>query len=113
MASTSYLQRRLKIGYNKAAGLIDRLEEEGIISAPNHAGKRKCWQLVSHRRTDRDKFGGANWGTPGLPQEAGREFNLKLQPIGYWNIAFVTMFAGLHDIVGLGQDDRLLRKMPS
>lgn len=40
-ASTSYLQRRLKIGYNKAAGVIDRLEEEGIISAPNHAGKRE------------------------------------------------------------------------
>ncbi|MBY9065908.1 DNA translocase FtsK 4TM domain-containing protein [Hyphomonas sp. WL0036] len=40
-ASTSYLQRRLKVGYNKAAGLIDRLEEEGIISAPNHAGKRE------------------------------------------------------------------------
>ncbi len=40
-ASTSYLQRRLKVGYNKAAGLIDRLEEEGIISAPNHAGKRQ------------------------------------------------------------------------
>lgn len=40
-ASTSYLQRRLKIGYNKAAGLIDRLEEDGIISAPNHAGKRE------------------------------------------------------------------------
>ena len=40
-ASTSYLQRRLKVGYNKAAGLIDRLEEEGIISAPNHAGRRE------------------------------------------------------------------------
>ncbi len=39
-ASTSYLQRRLKIGYNKAATLIERLEEEGVISAPNHAGKR-------------------------------------------------------------------------
>ena len=35
------MQRRLKIGYNKAAGLIDRLEEEGVISAPNHAGKRE------------------------------------------------------------------------
>lgn len=46
-ASTSYLQRRLKIGYNKAAGLIDRLEEEGAISAPNHAGKREV--LVSGR----------------------------------------------------------------
>ncbi|MEM9377076.1 MAG: DNA translocase FtsK 4TM domain-containing protein [Pseudomonadota bacterium] len=39
-ASTSYLQRRLKIGYNKAATLIERLEDEGVISAPNHAGKR-------------------------------------------------------------------------
>ncbi len=40
-ASTSYLQRRLKVGYNKAATLIERLEEEGIISGPNHAGKRE------------------------------------------------------------------------
>ncbi len=40
-ASTSYIQRRLKIGYNKAASLIERLEEEGVISAPNHAGKRE------------------------------------------------------------------------
>ncbi|MEO1473345.1 MAG: DNA translocase FtsK 4TM domain-containing protein [Pseudomonadota bacterium] len=40
-ASTSYLQRRLKIGYNRAATLIERLEEEGVISAPNHAGKRE------------------------------------------------------------------------
>ncbi|KCZ91741.1 DNA translocase FtsK [Hyphomonas johnsonii] len=40
-ASTSYLQRRLKVGYNKAAGLIDRLEEDGVISAPNHAGRRE------------------------------------------------------------------------
>ena len=40
-ASASLLQRRLKVGYNKAAGLIDRLEEEGVISAPNHAGKRE------------------------------------------------------------------------
>lgn len=39
-ASTSYVQRRLKVGYNKAATLIERLEDEGIISAPNHAGKR-------------------------------------------------------------------------
>ncbi len=40
-ASTSYIQRRLKIGYNKAATLIERLEEEGVISGPNHAGKRE------------------------------------------------------------------------
>jgi S-DNA-T family DNA segregation ATPase FtsK/SpoIIIE len=38
--STSYIQRRLGIGYNRAATLIERMEKEGLISAPNHAGKR-------------------------------------------------------------------------
>lgn len=40
-ASTSYIQRRLGIGYNRAATIIERMEEEGIISAANHAGKRE------------------------------------------------------------------------
>ncbi|NNE41621.1 MAG: hypothetical protein HKN14_11980 [Marinicaulis sp.] len=40
-ASTSYVQRRLKIGYNRAATLIEQMEEEGIISSANHAGKRE------------------------------------------------------------------------
>ena len=40
-ASTSYVQRRLQIGYNRAAGLIEQMEEQGVISAPNHAGKRE------------------------------------------------------------------------
>jgi S-DNA-T family DNA segregation ATPase FtsK/SpoIIIE len=39
-ASTSYVQRRLQIGYNRAATLIERMEEEGVISSANHAGKR-------------------------------------------------------------------------
>jgi S-DNA-T family DNA segregation ATPase FtsK/SpoIIIE len=39
-ASTSYLQRRLQIGYNRAATLIERMEKEGIISEANAAGKR-------------------------------------------------------------------------
>jgi DNA segregation ATPase FtsK/SpoIIIE, S-DNA-T family len=39
--STSYIQRRLAIGYNKAATLIERMEKEGVISAANHAGKRE------------------------------------------------------------------------
>jgi S-DNA-T family DNA segregation ATPase FtsK/SpoIIIE len=40
-ASTSYIQRRLAIGYNRAATLIEKMEKEGVISAPNHAGKRE------------------------------------------------------------------------
>ncbi len=40
-ASTSYIQRKLKIGYNRAARLIDRMEEEGIVSQANHVGKRE------------------------------------------------------------------------
>ena len=40
-ASTSYVQRRLSIGYNRAASLIERMEQEGVISAANHAGKRE------------------------------------------------------------------------
>jgi S-DNA-T family DNA segregation ATPase FtsK/SpoIIIE len=39
-ASTSYVQRRLQIGYNRAASLIERMEQEGVVSAANHAGKR-------------------------------------------------------------------------
>ena len=39
--STSYIQRRLQIGYNKAASLIERMETEGLISSANHAGKRE------------------------------------------------------------------------
>jgi S-DNA-T family DNA segregation ATPase FtsK/SpoIIIE len=39
-ASTSYLQRRLQIGYNRAATLIERMEREGVISTANTAGKR-------------------------------------------------------------------------
>ena len=40
-ASISYIQRRLRIGYNRAASLIDQMEEEGIVSAPDHMGKRQ------------------------------------------------------------------------
>ncbi len=40
-ASTSYVQRQLRIGYNKAANLIERMEKEGVISQPGHTGKRE------------------------------------------------------------------------
>jgi S-DNA-T family DNA segregation ATPase FtsK/SpoIIIE len=39
--STSYIQRRLQIGYNRAASLVERMEEEGVVSSANHAGKRE------------------------------------------------------------------------
>lgn len=39
--STSYIQRRLSIGYNRAASIIERMEEEGLISPANHVGKRE------------------------------------------------------------------------
>ena len=40
-ASTSFLQRKLQIGYNRAARIIDMMEEEGIVSKANHVGKRE------------------------------------------------------------------------
>ena len=40
-ASTSYIQRRLGIGYNRAASIIERMEKEGIVGPANHAGKRE------------------------------------------------------------------------
>ncbi len=46
-ASTSYIQRRLSIGYNRAADLIERMEQEGLISAANNTGRREI--LVTGR----------------------------------------------------------------
>ncbi|WP_283206782.1 DNA translocase FtsK, partial [Methylobacterium iners] len=40
-ASTSYIQRRLQIGYNRAASLMERMETEGLVGPANHAGKRE------------------------------------------------------------------------
>ena len=49
-ASTSYVQRRLQIGYNRAASLIERMEKEGVVGPANHVGKRE----VLTRRTNED-----------------------------------------------------------
>ena len=40
-ASTSYLQRQLRVGYNNAARLIERMEKEGVVSPPDHVGRRE------------------------------------------------------------------------
>ena len=42
-ASTSYIQRRLQIGYNRAASIMERMEKEGIVGPANHAGKREIF----------------------------------------------------------------------
>ena len=39
--STSYIQRKLGIGYNKAARLVEQMEEQGLVSPANHVGKRE------------------------------------------------------------------------
>ena len=46
-ASTSYIQRRLKIGYNRAASIMERMEAENIVGPANHAGKR---EILSYSR---------------------------------------------------------------
>ncbi len=51
--STSYIQRRLSVGYNKAASLVERMEKEGVVSAPNHAGKR---EILVGNGVDRGAF---------------------------------------------------------
>lgn len=47
-ASTSFVQRRLNIGYNRAASIMEDLEQEGFISPPDHAGKRQILQSEIH-----------------------------------------------------------------
>ena len=49
-ASTSFIQRHLNIGYNRAAKLIEQMEKEGVVSPANHVGKRE----VLARRSDED-----------------------------------------------------------
>ncbi|WP_296744334.1 DNA translocase FtsK, partial [Mesorhizobium sp.] len=53
--STSYIQRRLGVGYNRAASLVERMEKEGLVGAPNHVGKRE----ILHGRRDLSASGEA------------------------------------------------------
>jgi S-DNA-T family DNA segregation ATPase FtsK/SpoIIIE len=49
-ASTSFIQRHLQIGYNRAAKLIEQMEKDGVVSVANHVGKRDV--LVRRERDD-------------------------------------------------------------
>ena len=51
--STSYIQRRLSVGYNKAASLVERMEREGVVAPANHAGKR---EILAGGGVDRGAF---------------------------------------------------------
>ena len=53
--STSYIQRRLSVGYNKAASLVERMEKEGVVSAPNHTGKREILMAAGADRAPFDE----------------------------------------------------------
>ena len=50
-ASTSYIQRRLQIGYNRAASIMERMEQEGIVGQANHAGKREILALQEEHQS--------------------------------------------------------------
>ncbi len=53
--STSYIQRRLSIGYNRAASLVERMEQEGIVGPANHVGKRA---IIAGERDTYEAIGG-------------------------------------------------------
>jgi S-DNA-T family DNA segregation ATPase FtsK/SpoIIIE len=51
--SVSYIQRRLSVGYNKAASLVERMETEGVVGQANHSGKR---EILVGNGVDRGAF---------------------------------------------------------
>lgn len=55
-ASTSYIQRKLRIGYNRAADLIDRMEAEGIVSAADYLGRREVVGLEKKLSNEEDSL---------------------------------------------------------
>nr|WP_245419438.1 DNA translocase FtsK [Phyllobacterium salinisoli] len=53
--STSYIQRRLGIGYNRAASLVERMEKEGLVGPANHVGKREILSQNRDRSVSRSE----------------------------------------------------------
>jgi S-DNA-T family DNA segregation ATPase FtsK/SpoIIIE len=52
--STSYIQRRLSVGYNRAASLVERMEQEGLVGPPNHVGKREILSSKAQIQVEQD-----------------------------------------------------------
>lgn len=71
-ASTSYVQRRLQLGYNRAAALVEQMERDGIVGSPDYAGKREVLldqEQASTAIVRRELAGSHSNG--GAPVEAG------------------------------------------
>ncbi len=71
-ASTSFIQRHLSIGYNRAAKIIEEMEKQGIVSAANHVGRREV--LERNRRDEGD----ARQRQRNLPVKEAPPFDLDI-----------------------------------
>ena len=61
IGSTSYIQRKLGIGYNDAARLVEQMEKDGVLAKPNHVGKREVL-LKANRVAAADRIEPQNLG---------------------------------------------------
>lgn len=56
IGSTSYIQRTLRIGYNEAARLVEQMEKDGVLSKPNHVGKREVLLKANRAKDAADRI---------------------------------------------------------
>lgn len=122
--STSYLQRRLQIGFNAASRLIERMEDEGLVSRPNSAGKRSI--LRPHREVSGEGQGSrqpqeavvpvaaegesAGQRSPvemGLALLIGQDINRAIENLGYP----VGCGMGVHPDIAEGAGYRILDRL--
>ena len=85
-ASTSFVQRQLAIGYNRAARLIERMENEGIVSPANHVGKREILDEHAGERVHQPSRHPPGPGPRGdraqQPEEGGRAHDVQVLGVG-------------------------------